>query len=230
MRRLIRIFPGLILAIAVLAGCARLESDPPVAARHLIASATATVERFTTVEQLHEMARHIPGAHAMVVLPNLVKAGFIAGGEGGNGVLVKQTAPGQWTGPVFLSLGAASVGFQAGIQQTEVLLLVRSEAALQAILERQGSIGADAGLTLAVYGAGMEGATTANMGADVWAFANSKSGLFAGASLEGAVFIRRRDLNEAFYGSGATPEGILAGTHRNPAAQPLIDVIARYKP
>tara|TARA_B100000427_G_scaffold323289_1_gene326494 strand:- start:75 stop:764 length:690 start_codon:yes stop_codon:yes gene_type:complete len=225
----IRAFLMVLLTGAVLGGCTRLESDPPVAARHVISSATATVERFTTVPQLADAAKHIPTAHAIVVFPDLVKAGFIAGGEGGNGVLLSKAAAGGWSQPVFLSLGAASVGFQAGIQQTEVILIIRSEGALQAVLKNQGTLGAETGLTVAVYGAGIEGAVTTNAGADIIAFANSKSGLFAGVSLEGAVFIRRRDLNEAFYGAGATPESILAGKQSNPAAAPLIDALAAAK-
>jgi lipid-binding SYLF domain-containing protein len=219
-----------VLALMVLAGCARLESEPPVAARHVIAAATATVERFTTVPQLAEAAKHIPTARAIVVFPDLVKAGFIAGGEGGNGVLLARAADGSWSQPVFLSLGVASFGLQAGIQQTEVVLAIRSDGALKAVLENQGSIGADSGITMAVYGAGIEGAVTTNAGADIVAFANSKSGLYAGFSLEGAVFIRRRDLNEAFYGAGATPDSILAGGPSNPAADPLIQALAAYKP
>ncbi|PIW28651.1 MAG: hypothetical protein COW30_06975 [Rhodospirillales bacterium CG15_BIG_FIL_POST_REV_8_21_14_020_66_15] len=221
---------AMVLMAALLAGCTRLESEPPVAARHVVQAATATVERFTTVPQLADAAKHIATARALVVLPNLVKAGFIAGGEGGNGVLLARSAGGGWSQPVFLALGAASVGLQAGVQQTEVILAIRSEEALHAVLKNQGSIGADSGITAAVYGAGIKGATTTNAGADIIAFANSKSGLYAGFSLEGAVFFRRRDLNEAFYGPGATPESILAGGRSNPAAEPLIQALAAQKP
>ena len=220
---------ALAFVAAFVAGCTRLESEPPVAARHVVQSATATVERFTTVTQLADAAKHIPTARAVVVFPNLVKAGLIAGGEGGNGVLLSRSPDGSWSQPVFLSLGAASIGLQAGIQQTEVILMIRSDGALQAVLENQGSLGAETGLTVAVYGAGIEGATTTNASADIVAFANSKSGLYAGFSLEGAVFIRRRDLNEAFYGPGATPQSILAGGPSNPASEPLIQALAAAK-
>ena len=225
----------LVAVLGLVTGCARLESDPPMATQHLIESAKATVDRFASIKQLAEFARHIPDAKAIVILPNLVKAGFIAGGAGGNGVLLKRGADGRWIGPAFLSLGSASFGLQAGIEQTEVILVIYSEEALQAVLKDQGSIGAGTGLTVAVYGAGIGGATTSNAGADIAAFANSKSGLFAGIQLEGAVFIRRRDLNEAFYGKGATPEAILAGKLTNPDAAPLIKALtaaanAKYPP
>jgi lipid-binding SYLF domain-containing protein len=143
MKRYSGIFAALVTAL-VLAACTRLESEPSVASRHIISAATATVERFTTVPQLAESAKHIPNARAVIVFPDLVKAGFIAGGEGGNGVLLSRTADGGWSQPVFLSLGVASFGLQAGIQQTEVILTIRSDGALKAVLENQGSLGATA--------------------------------------------------------------------------------------
>ncbi|MEK9672177.1 MAG: lipid-binding SYLF domain-containing protein [Rhodospirillaceae bacterium] len=220
---------SLVLMIGLGAGgCASVESEPPIAARHVVLESLATIERFTTIQRLAEFSKHIPSARAVVILPNLVKAGFIAGGEGGNGVLLAKGADGGWRGPVFMALGSASVGIQAGIQHTELVLLIRSDAALQAVLKRQGSFGAAAGVTFAVYGATMEGATTSNMGADIFAFANSKSGLFGGASLEGAVFVRRRDLNEAYYGPSATPDAILQGQFNNPEASALIRVLTNY--
>ncbi len=78
-----------------------------------------------------------------------------------------------------------------------------------------------------VIGTGMEASTTTNFGADILAFTNAKVGAFVGASLEGAVLARRRDMNEAFYGRGATPEAIvLQGRHRNAKADPLRSVLA----
>ena len=104
--------------------------------------------------------------------------------------------------------------------------MVRNDIALEAILEHQGKFGADAGITVGLFGVGMEAATTTNLNADVLAFAHSKVGLFGGVSLEGAVLARRNDLNEAFYGQGATPREIVQG-HRffNPQADPLREAL-----
>lgn len=208
-------------AAGLLAACSHLEAEPPAEARKLVKSATETINRFATDQRLRDFTRHIPKARAVAVFPFLIKAGFVAGGEGGNGVLLGHGSDGGWTGPAFLSLGAASFGLQAGVQATEVILVIRSEKALQAVLRNQGSLGADTGITVAVYGAGIEGATTSNLGADIIAFANSKGGLYGGLSLEGAVFIRRRDMNEAVYGAGATPDAILAGQMAMPEADSL---------
>lgn len=205
-----------------LSACAEMRQDPGLVAKNIIIQAAETVERFKTVPELKQFAKHIPGARAIVVLPRVIKAGFIAGGEGGNGVLIARDAKGKWGYPAFYTMGAASFGFQAGFQDTEIILVIRSEQALRAILKDQGKLGADAGVTVGFAGAGIEASTTSNMGADVVAFANSRLGVFGGASLEGAVLARRRDLNEAFYGKGATPRGIvLARKFSNPKAEPL---------
>jgi len=216
-------------AAGLLAACSHMESAPPVEAKKLVNAAAETVNRFAGNQNLKDFTRHIPKARAVAVFPFLIKAGFFAGGEGGNGVLMSHDGSGGWTGPTYLSLGAASFGLQAGVQATEVILVMRSEAALQAVLKHQGSLGADTGITVAVYGAGIEGATTSNLGADILAFAVSKGGLYGGLSLEGAVFIRRRDLNEAVYGAGATPEGILAGQAATADAEPLKRALANAR-
>lgn len=220
----------LLIAGAMLAGCTSLEKDPPVATRNLVQAATKAVTHFTTDSHLKDIVARIPNARAVAVFPLLIKAGLVAGGEGGNGVIMARNADGTWTGPTFISLGAASFGLQAGIQATEVILIIRSEDALKAVLKNQGSVGADTGMTVAIYGAGVESSTTTNLGADIFAFANSRGGLYGGFSLEGAVFVRRRDLNEAYYGPGATPEAILAGQLTNPDADPLKQALAAAKP
>lgn len=216
-------------AAGLMAACTHLEPAPPVEAKKLIGAAAETVNRFAGNKQFQDLTRHVPTARAVAVFPFLLKAGFLAGGEGGNGVLMSRDANGGWSGPAYLSLGAASFGLQAGLQATEVMLVIRSEAALQAVLKHQGSLGADTGITVAVFGAGIEGSTTSNMGADIIAFANSRAGLYGGLSLEGAVFIRRRDLNEAVYGAGTTPEAILAGQATTADAEPLKRALANVR-
>lgn len=217
-----------VVLLAGLAACARIESEPPAATVHVVQAATATVDRFTDIKELAHFRKTLPEARAVVVFPALYKAGFIAGGEGGNGVLLARRKDGTWGYPAFYTLGAASVGLQAGIQATEAILIIRSEGALQAILKNQGTLGAEAGITVAVLGAGVEASTTTNAGADVVAYANSKAGLFGGMSLEGALLVRRTDFNQAFYGPGATPKGIiLDDSFSNPVADPLRQALAK---
>ncbi|HIJ92936.1 MAG TPA: lipid-binding SYLF domain-containing protein [Rhodospirillales bacterium] len=224
------IFSAVVLiGVFWLTSCAEFRQDPVTVARNLVNRATETVERFKDFPELKEFARHIPGAKAVVVLPTVIKAGFFVGAEAGNGVLIARAGDGKWGYPVFYTLGAASFGIQAGLQDTEIVLVIRSDKAIRAILDHQGKLGADVGITVGLIGVGMEASTTANLGTDVLAFANSKLGVFGGASLEGAVLARRKDLNEAFYGAGATPNAIvLENKHSNGKADPLRAVLAAF--
>jgi SH3 domain-containing YSC84-like protein 1 len=213
---------ALLVLFLGLSGCAELRRDEHSIAVDLVNQATETVQRFKAMPDLKTFADYMPTARGIVILPSVIKAGFMIGGEGGNGVMLVKNNDGSWSQPAFYVLIAGSLGFQAGIQDTEVVLVLRSDNAVTAILEHQGKLGADAGITVGAIGQGAEVSTTTNIGVDVLAFANSNIGLFGGAALEGAVLARRVDLNEAYYGKGATPRGILyQGQGTNPQADGL---------
>lgn len=220
---------GLVAGLVGLQGCQEFTETPAEASARLVDWSADTVENFARLPQLKEFSKSLPDARAVLVLPAIVKAGFFVGAEGGSGVLVARQPDGSWSQPAFYTLGAASFGLQLGLQDVETVLVIRNDGALDAIIDHQGKIGADIGVTAGFYGAGMEAATTTNLGVDVLAFTNAKVGAFAGASLEGAVLARRRDFNEAFYGPGATPRAIvLEGRYRNPKADRLRSVLARF--
>ena len=215
-------FTALLVIVFGLSACAEMHRDKRSTANDLVNQATETVQRFKSMPDLKKFANYMPNARGIVVLPSVIKGGFLLGGEGGNGVLLAKTDNGSWSSPAFYALGAASFGIQMGLQDTEIILVLRSDEAVTAILEHQGKLGADAGLTLGTIGKGVEISTTTNIGVDILAFANSKIGLFGGAALEGAVLVRRVDLNEAYYGQGTTPRGILyQGQGQNPQANGL---------
>ena len=218
-----------LFAVFGASACQQMRETPAEGADRLLAWSADTVENFAAKPELKDFASHIPGAHAVLILPAIVKAGFFVGAEVGSGVLIARDPGGRWGYPAFYTLGAASFGLQFGVQDTETVLIIRNEGALQAIIRDQGKFGADLGITAGLYGAGMEASTTTNLRFDVLAFTNAKVGVFAGASLEGAVLARRRDFNEALYGVGATPEAIInEGRHQSARAERLRSVLARF--
>ena len=230
-----RIAVVLVLAIGVLggafglSGCQELRETPAQGADRLIVWSEDTLRNFARLPELKDFVTYIPTARAVMILPAIVKAGFFFGAEAGSGVLLARNADGTWGYPAFYTLGAASFGLQFGIQDTETILIIRTVGALQAIIKDQGKFGADLGITAGVVGAGMEASTTTNLRLDVLAFTNAKVGAFVGASLEGAVLARRRDMNEAFYGRGATPEAIvIQGRHKNAKADSLRSALAGF--
>jgi len=215
-----------LMAALALTACAEVMKPPAQQSQIVVDKARATVVHILDDPKQSAVRNHVAQAKAVVVLPTVIKAGFFVGAEGGTGVLLVRHG-GSWSAPAFYSLASGSFGFQAGIQDAEVIMAINSEKALDAVLKHQAKLGADAGITVGIAGAGWEGATTTAAGPDIVAFALSKIGAYAGLSLEGAALVRRKDLNEAYYGAGATPRGILLeGKFSNPNAQALIKALA----
>jgi lipid-binding SYLF domain-containing protein len=164
-----------------------------------------------------DLARH---ARAMLIVPRLFKAGFFVGGEGGDAVLLARSADG-WSAPAFYTLASASFGLQIGAQESEVVLFIMSERALNAVLQNEFKIGANAGLAVVTLGSSAEIATTSALHADIVVWASS-TGAYAGISLNGSVIAPRPSYNREFYGHDVTPgEIIRGGAAANPQARSL---------
>lgn len=138
-------------------------------------------------------------ARAILIVPSLVKGGFILGGQGGTGVLLVRDAKNTWSSPAFYGLAGGSLGLQIGVEVSEVSLIIMTDKALEAIMKNEFKVGAEAGLTLATVGAGAEASTTSNVGADIYSFSESK-GLFGGVALQGAALNPKPDWDRVYYG------------------------------
>jgi lipid-binding SYLF domain-containing protein len=169
----------------------------------------------------------LKSARGVLIMPSIVKGGFIVGGEGGYGVLLTRNAQG-WSAPAFYMLAAASLGFQIGVEVKEVIFIINNERGLNALLKNQMKLGADASLALGPIGAGVEASSTGNPAADIIAFSKSQ-GVFGGAAFQGGVVSAQEKMNSDFYGRPLTPRQILsdAGLH-NPTADALRSALAAY--
>ena len=185
----------------------------------LLDRSARTIEHMK-VDPAFERARSMmKDAKAVVVFPSLIKGGFIFGAEGGNGVMMGNNA-GMWSDPVFYTMGSASFGLQAGLEQTEVVMLVMSDRALQALTRAEFKFGADAGLTLVSLSAGAGAATSPNLTGDIIIWTSGR-GLYGGLTLNGSVVKARDEWNTAFYGRPAPVGDILASRVRAPGPNPM---------
>lgn len=165
-------------------------------------------------------------AKAVLIIPSLLKAGFLIGGEGGSGVLLVRNANGEWSSPAFYTLASGSVGLQIGAQDAEVLFTVMTDKGLQQVLKNEFKLGADASIALGPIGGGVEASTTLNMGADIYAFSKTR-GAFAGGSFEGSYIKPRTEWNKLYYGQALSVEDIvLNGKASNPGADALRQALA----
>ncbi len=160
-------------------------------------------------------------ARAVLIAPRIFKAGFFVGGEGGTALLLARGAHG-WSDPAFYTVASASFGLQIGAQESEMIMFIMSDRALNALMRDKFKIGANAGIAVATLGSTVEGATTAHAGADIIVWASS-SGAYAGLSLDGTLVQPQHDADANYYGRPVTSSEIVV-THavRSPAARGLV--------
>ena len=200
-----------LIGIVVLGAGLVLPAHPADAApepHELVEKARFTAERILAQTDYKEVRNWVRKAKAVLIVPSLLKAGFVIGGEGGSGVLLSRDRDRGWSDPAFYTLGAGSIGMQFGVQDSEVLFVIMTDKGLEAMLDKHVKLGADASIAAGPMGAGVEGATTANLGADILSYSMTR-GAFGGVSFEGSVAVERDDWNRIYYGKGATPRGIV---------------------
>ncbi len=158
-------------------------------------------------------------AYGIAVIPGVTKIAFIFGGSHGRGVLsVRKTLTSPWSNPVFISLTSGSWGFQAGVENSDVILVFTTKSSIEGISGGKLTLGADASATAGPVGRQGAAATDINFDAEIYSYARSR-GLFGGIALAGSVLKIDHSANRDFYGkSDVTASEIFAG--EAPAAPP----------
>lgn len=167
---------------------------------------------------------------AVVIFPDMVKAGFIVGGQYGTGVVLARTKGGGFSAPAFFVMGGVSAGLQIGAQAADVIMLVMNDKGLNGILNNKLKFGADVGVAAGPVGRRAEASLTgANLYADVYSYSRSK-GAFAGISLEGGGIDFEAETSKAYYGKSLTARDILEKGLATPppSAQNLIHTLESY--
>ena len=211
--------------LAVLqAGC---SANTPGEQQTLVDRATLTVQDMMTQTVSQDPQKLLRRAKGVMICPRIFKAGFFFGGEGGNCVMLARAGNGTWSYPAFYTIGSGSFGFQFGIEDNQLLMLIMTEKGLNAVLDSQIKLGANASIAIATLGAGIQGSTTAAVGADIVAFSASR-GLFGGIALEGSVMSAQTPWNQSYYGQPfAARQLVMQMQGSNPGADPLRDVLTR---
>ncbi|SPP64561.1 lipid-binding SYLF domain-containing protein [Nitrospira lenta] len=193
----------------------------------LVDRSKTTLESFMADPNMAWFRDHIKDAKGVFIVPRMWKGAFFFGGEGGTGVfLVKNATGDEWSDAAFYTMGTASVGFQFGVQASEIVLLAMTQRGVESMLSNTFKLGADVAVAAGPIGAGVEGASAA-LSTDLITFARAK-GLFGGISLEGAVITVRDESNRLYYGKAVRPVDILMmRTVSNPLSAGLRGALAR---
>ena len=202
---------GIVTTLMVAVAFVGLLGRPVIAAtkgEELVEESRFTLERLRTEKNMVEFQNFLGRAKGVLIIPELVKGGFIFGAEGGSGVLLVRGADGSWSSPAFYTLAAGSFGLQIGAQVSEVVFTLMSEGAISAFMSDEFKLGADASVAIGPLGAGIEASTTTNLNADIYAFSRAV-GLFGGGALEGAKIFSRTSWDDEYYGAKTTPREIV---------------------
>jgi lipid-binding SYLF domain-containing protein len=151
-------------------------------------------------------------AQAIMIFPDLVKAGFIVGVKHGHGVVLTRNADGIWGLPVMLTITGGSIGGQIGVQATDLILVFKSKRGVDNILRsKQLTLGADASVAAGPVGRSVEAGTDTAFRTEILSYSRSR-GLFAGVAVDGSKIKIDHSANTAFYGQPAPPvDAILDG-------------------
>ena len=167
------------------------------AARH----SSEAAKTFTEIMNVKDKAipkELLDTAEAIAVFPGVLKAAFVFGGRGGQGVISRRVKGG-WSPPAFFNLGGGSFGPQIGAQKTDYVLLIMNESGLNGLLKDKFELGGEASIAAGPVGREAAASTNPRLDAGILSYSRSK-GVFIGAALKGAVISPDNDLNEAVYG------------------------------
>ncbi|HEY2798322.1 MAG TPA: lipid-binding SYLF domain-containing protein [Thermoanaerobaculia bacterium] len=215
-----RLTLGLVL---ILASFAALAATTHADAAKEVAAAGKTLDNFVADPDMTWFREHAKEAKGLMICSKVVKAGFIFGGSGGRCVLVVKGAKG-WDGPAFYTTGTASAGFQAGIQESQIIGLLMTQKVIDSLMSSEFKLSGDASVAAGPVGVG----TAATPNASIIYYSRSK-GLYGGVDLSGAVIKPSEDYNKAYYGKDVSPIDIIVkGTaHTKESWSPLTAKVAK---
>jgi len=220
-----------LLAAFAAAGLAGLGAATPALAdppQLLVDSATLSVESIMDGAQGAAAQSYLRRARAVVICPNIFRAGFVFGGEGGNCVMVARAAYGNWSNPAFYNLGGGTFGAQIGAQNAQVMMMVMTSDGLNALLNSQVKFGGEAGATVASYGTGVASGMSTNLNTDIVTFSISQ-GLYGGATVSGSSLSYDANAEQSYYGVDLSARQIVIDMQgSNTGANPLRSTLARY--
>ena len=190
---------SIVLLLAALLATGTAQAVNPLQKRVIVA--TDVIRQLTEIPEKGIPPNLLNNAYGVAVLPNVIKAGFIVGGRFGKGILVVRRPDGSWSNPTFISLGGGSVGFQAGAQGTDIVLVFKSKQGVENIANGKFKLGGDAAVAAGPVGRFTSASTDVTLRAEIYSYSRNR-GLFGGVSLDGSVLSIDDNANFGYYQSG----------------------------
>jgi len=202
----------LLFSVLGLTGCVSAFKQEPSAARseRQLERSRLVLRDFLEDEQYQRMRVYVQNAYGILIVPDLLKGGFLAGAERGTAImLVRHPETGNWGQPAFYDIYGGSLGLQFGVRNSDVVLTVMNEGAVKKLVGSGVKLGADASVAAGRVGATIGAATTTHFGEDMYVFARNQ-GLFGGFAVDGSYVGAKDDWNEAYYGRQVRPWDVMS--------------------
>ena len=222
LKQLIR-FTGITLFVGASAALFATTAMAQSEQQKLVDDSAKSLSTFLRDPDMTWLQQNFKRAKAVIIAPELLKAGFIFGGSGGRALVVaKDPKSGKWLGPVFYAMATASVGFQAGISVSENVTLVMTDKGFNSLLATSFKVGGDASVAAGPVGAGAK----SDIVADLITFSRAK-GVYGGLNLDGTVVTSSYYWNKEYYGKKVlAPEVLVRGEVSNKGAAGLLNEVA----
>ncbi len=212
---------GVALIVAASASLVAPVAQAQTEQEKLVNASEATLSNFMRDPEMKWLQQNFGRAKAVMISPEIVKAGFIFGGSGGRAIVVAK-ADGKWVGPAFYTMATASVGFQAGVAVSEMVTLVMTDKGLNSLLAASFKMGGDASVAAGPVGAGAK----SDVVADLITFTRAK-GIYGGLNLDGTLVNLTDEWNKAYFGKAVLPPDILVRANvSNKQADKLLAAVA----
>ena len=195
----------------------------PAKEDRIIAEASAVFTEIMEIPAKRIPRRMLQDAAGVAIIPNVIKGGFVIGARFGTGVILIRDPKGGWHAPVFIKLTGGNIGWQAGVQSTDVILVFKTPQSVQGLLSGKLTLGADASVAAGPIGRQAAAATDGQLSAEIFSYSRSR-GLFLGVSLDGSVIQVDTMANAEYYRSPAPGAPVVVPE----AAKQLVQQVVPY--
>jgi len=199
--------------LLLILGAAALTSTAPAFAsareEARLIEASGVLEELFAQRDTAIPERLMARAYGIAVIPNVVKVAAVVGGRRGSGAMVVRDANGKFTDPIMVSLTGGNVGWQIGVQSSDIVLVFTTAKGIEGITDGKLTLGADASVAAGPVGRQASAATDQNFTAEVYSYSRSR-GLFAGVALDGSILAIDTKSNKGLYGQNAPAADIIA--------------------
>jgi lipid-binding SYLF domain-containing protein len=193
-------------------GSAGVTSPAQASAREeaRLIEASGVLEELRAQRDTYIPDRLLSRAYGIAVIPNVVKVAAVVGGRRGTGALVVRDSSGKFSDPIMVSITGGNVGWQIGVQSTDIVLVFTTRKSVEGITDGKLTLGADASVAAGPVGRAASAATDQNFTAEVYSYSRNR-GLFAGVSIDGSVIAIDSKANTRLYGKRAPADQIISG-------------------